>query len=429
MQKAYIEAVQKEADAKAAAAVAKQAAKRKVVDDKIRSAKRSCLANRRLNGGTAVYGDVSAAAKEFGVEYRALRTALEQPGRDDVRAPVLGRPPNVTESQAHFAVQEVEKRAARSRSVTELVLSAALGAMAADNNSAFNSGNGSSQTPSRRTMDRFKNARGLIKVIANETDKARLAAISKPKVQAFFDRYHDKVLMKNIQLEERRRHGNLDETPLSGRGEKLSRRLYALVTKMVMARKKGAAIRTEAIGDGNEVMSFIPFSLADGTVLVKIFLVAADKVNPKWTAPPPRTMKFGSEFLPRMPLDYFEKGDVAVYATECGVMTTEVFEKMLIDYIVPRWRSLIPDGPLCLHMDAPEQHTMSPTLAAFLKEKKIICNFFPHKTSTALQPLDLLFNLKWRAKFRSYVDALITVAQNSHAFLDDKLQALFMRRK
>jgi hypothetical protein len=56
--------------------------------------------------------------------------------------------------------------------------------MAADNNSAFNSGNGSSQTPSRRTMDRFKNARGLIKVIANETDKARLAAISKPKVKA-----------------------------------------------------------------------------------------------------------------------------------------------------------------------------------------------------------------------------------------------------
>ncbi len=130
-----------------------------------------------------------------------------------------------------------------------------------------------------------------------------------------------------------------------------------------------------------------------------------------------------------MPLDYFDKWDVAIYATECGVMTTEVFEKTLIEVIVPRWRSLIPEGPLCLHMDAPEQHAMSPRLARFLKEQKIIANFFPHKTSTALQPLDLLFNLKWRAKFRSYVDALITVAQNSHAYLNDKLQALFMPRK
>ena len=427
---AFIEAVQQEADAKAEAALAKQAAKRKAEDDKIRSAKRSCLEKRRLkNEGRAIYGDVSKTAEEFGVDRRALRTALEQPGRDDVRALTLGRPPNITPAQAHFAVKEIEQRALRSRSIPEPVLAAALGAMAVDNNSAFNSDNGSSQTPSRRTLERFKNARGLIKVITNETDKARLAAISKTKVQAFFNHYNIKVLMKNILLAERRRHGNLDETPLSGRGEKLARRLYALVTKMVMARKKGAAIRSEAIGDGNEVMSFIPFTLADGTVLVKIFLVAADKVNPKWTAPPPKNMKGSSEFLPRMPLDYFDKGDVAIYATECGVMTTEVFEKMLIDVIVPRWRSLIPDDPLCLHMDAPEQHTMSPQLAGFLKEKEIICNFFPHKTSTALQPLDLLFNLKWRAKFRSYVDALITVAQNSHAYLNDKLQALFMRRK
>jgi hypothetical protein len=230
-------------------------------------------------------------------------------------------------------------------------------------------------------------------------------------------------------LQERRRHGNLDETPLGGRGEKLNRRIYALVTKKVLQKRKGSVVRSEAIGDGNEVMSFIPFSIADGTVLVKLFLVAADKVNPKWTAPPPKSMKDSHEFLPRMPLDYFTKGDIAIYATECGVMTTEVFEKALIDVIVPRWRILIPDGPLCLHMDAPEQHTMSPRLAAFLKEKEIICNFFPHKTSTALQPLDLLFNLKWRAKFRDYVDALITVAQNSHAYLNDRLQALFMRRK
>jgi hypothetical protein len=230
-------------------------------------------------------------------------------------------------------------------------------------------------------------------------------------------------------LRERRRHGNLDETPVGGRGEKLNRRLCALVTKNVLKKKRGASIRTEAISDGPEGMSYLPFTLADSTVLAKIFIVSADKMNPKWLAPPPQTLNCCHEFLPRMPLDYFEKGDVAVYCTASGSMTTAVFEKMIMEVIVPQWRKIVPSGPLCLHMDAPESHAMSRELAQFLKTNEIICNFFPHKTSTVLQPLDLFFNMKWRAKFREYVDALITVGQNTHAYLDDRLQAQFMQRK
>ena len=157
--------------------------------------------------------------------------------------------------------------------------------------------------------------------------------------------------------------------------------------------------------------------------------ILAEKMNPKWLAPPPQALKGNHEFLPRMGLDYFTKGDVFVYCTESGVMTTEIFERMLKEAIVPCWRKFVPNCPLCLHMDAPESHTMSKTLAQFLKESEVICNFFPHKTSTALQPLDLWFNMKWRGKFREYVDALIAVGQNVHCFLDDKMQAKFMRNK
>jgi hypothetical protein len=423
--RAFAKMVEAEAAAKLESSIAKAKQKRDARDETIATAKRAILEARRLKG--KVYGDVTAFATMHGIKIRELRTALQARGRA-VRSQ-RGRPSNIQESQSHFVVQEVESRASRSRSMPKIVVQAAIGAIAAINNTPFSSQSGSSSNPSKRTMGRFCKQRGLFNVTANETEKARLDGVSKKQIDSFFKRYKANVLDKNPLLLERRRHGNLDETPVGGRGEKLNRRLCALVTKKVLKKKKGASIRTEAIADSSEVMSYIPFTLADATVLAKIFLVAADKVNPKWLAPPQKTLKSGHEFLPRMPLDYFTKGDVAVYCTANGVMTTAVFEKMIMELIIPRWRMLVPNGPLCLHMDAPESHAMSKELAVFLKTNEIICNFFPHKTSTVLQPLDLWFNMKWRGKYREYIDALITVGQNTHAYLDDRLQAQFMQRK
>jgi hypothetical protein len=424
-QAAFAKTVQAEATLKVQSTIAKAKQKQDANDEKIASAKRAIQEARRKSG--TVYGDVSAYARKYAIKVRELRTALEARGRA-VRSK-RGRPPNIQESQSHFIVGEVESRACRSRSMTKIAVGAALGAIAASNSTPFSSQSGSSSNPSKRTMGRFCKQRGLFTVTVNETEKARLDGVSKKKIDAFFARYKTNVLDKNPLLRERRRHGNLDETPVGGRGEKLNRRLCALVTKNVMRKKKGASIRTEAISDGPEGMSYLPFTLADSTVLAKIFIVAADKISPKWLAPPPQHLKCCHEFLPRMPLDYFEKGDVAVYCTASGVMTTAVFEKMIQEVIVPQWRKIVPTGPLCLHMDAPESHAMSRELAQFLKANEVICNFFPHKTSTVLQPLDLWFNMKWRAKFREYVDALITVGQNTHAYLDDRLQAQFMQRK
>ncbi len=71
-------------------------AKRNAEDAVIRYAKQSCLESRKLNGDKAIHGDVSAFATKFLINRRALRTALDQPGWDDVRAPVLGPPQNAT---------------------------------------------------------------------------------------------------------------------------------------------------------------------------------------------------------------------------------------------------------------------------------------------------------------------------------------------
>jgi hypothetical protein len=269
-------------------------------------------------------------------------------------------------------------------------------------------------------------------VTANETEKARLDGVSKLSIKSFFQRFKAKVLDPNPLLKERRRHINLDETPIGGRGEKRlgMRRMFALVTKKALKQKKGASIRTEAVLDGNEGVSYVPVTLADGRIICKIFIVAAENFHPKWIAAPHFKLATGHEFLPRMSLDYFTQDlDFAIYCSKSGVMTTDIFERMIMQIVVPRARSIVPDGPLCLHMDAPESHAMSGTLARYLKGMNVITSFFPHKTSTVLQPLDLYYNMRWRGKFRDLVDALITVAQNSHAYLDDKMSVQFMHTK
>jgi ribosomal protein L17 len=424
--KAFIQKSESEAAARVEATIAKAKRKQDDHDEQIAKAKRALLEARRLAGGV-VYGDVSSYAKKYDVKYRELRTALDTVGRG-VRSK-RGRPSSIQESQKFFLVKEIEARAIKSRSMPKAAVTSVMAAMAESNNTPFSSQEGVSKQPSKRTMDKFCKQRGLFTVTANETEKARLDGVSKKIIGSFFHRYKEKVLNPNPALLQRRAHVNLDETPTGGRGEKLNRRLCALVTKNVLKKKKGGSIRTQAIADSSEVMSFIPITLADATVLAKVFLVAAGKVNPKWTAPPPQKLKCGFEFLPRMPLDYFTKGDVVVYATPSGVMNTETFEKMIKDVVVPRHRMIVPEGPICIHMDAPEQHTMSKDLASFLKANGVISNFFPHKTSTVLQPLDLYFNKMWRAKYREYIDALITVGQNTHAYLDDRLQARFMTQK
>jgi hypothetical protein len=294
--KAHSEKVKADTDARLQAAIAKSQKKVDARDEIIRSAKRALLTARRLrNGGKAKHGDVQQFADDYKIKREELRTALKQPGLTQVRA-TAGRPPKVTEAQAHFLVKEVESRVRESRAKTRPAVASALGAISHSNADPFQTTRGAAVP--RRTIDRFCKHRGLTRATANETDKARLIGVSKKHISGYFQRYKDKIQDPNLpHVLERRRHGNLDETPQSGRGEKLNRRLYALVTKKALKRLKGGAVRTEAIEDGYEGVSFVPFLLGDGTMLAKIFIVSAEKVNPKWTAPPPQGLATSHEFL------------------------------------------------------------------------------------------------------------------------------------
>jgi hypothetical protein len=198
-QVAFAAQVEAEAATKVEASIAKAKQKRDAHDEQIATAKRALQEARRLHGGV-IYGDISAYATKYKVKYRELRTALDAVGRE-VRSK-RGRPPSILESQSHFIVEEVEARAKRSRSMTRAATSAAMGAIAASNQTPFSAG--VSSQPSKRTMDKFCKQRGLFTVTANETEKARLEGVSKKVIDSFFKRYKEKVLNPNPALLQRR---------------------------------------------------------------------------------------------------------------------------------------------------------------------------------------------------------------------------------
>ena len=418
---------------------AKQSESKHALDLRICKAKRGILQARRIAAkaaGTkivhgalppAIRGDIATYAKNNDITADQLRVSLRSPYSLKARQK-RGRPPKISKAQAHFVKVAVEERAEHDSCVTKEALGGMLGAVAASNQTAYSSSGGAAAVPSKQKVKQFMKRRGLIVASACETEMARIECVSRTIIKGSLDKFK-KLQQKKPLLRERRRCGNLDETPDGNRGEKLNRRMYAITTKKVLKKKGFAQPRTAAIADGNYPMSYCPFQLADSTIVAELFIVATDNTNfATWLKKPPTGMKsMHHEYLPGIALDFFDRQNIGIYASPGGVMTTEIFEKAIKEVIVPSWRRLdgLAEGPLCIVCDAPESHSMSPTLAAFLRDNDVCMHYLPHHTSHYLQPLDLGWNKAWRKAFRAVVDALITVAQNTQAYLDDKLCARF----
>lgn len=418
---------------------AKQSELNHALDKRISTAKRGILQSRRMAAKAAgkevahgalppaIRGDVTRFAKENNITPDQLRVSLRNPYSMKARQQ-RGRPPKVTKAQEHFVKVAVEDRADNDSSVSQEALGGMLGAVAASNQTAYSSSGGAAAVPSKQKVKQFIKRRGLIVASACETENARIESVSRSTIIGSLNKFK-KLQEKNPMLRERRRVGNLDETPDGNRGEKLNRRIYAITTKKVLKKKGFAQTRTAAIADGNYPMSYCPFQLADSTIVAELFIVATDNTNfATWLKKPPTGVKsMHHEYLPGIALDFFDRQNIGIYASPGGVMTTEIFEKAIRDVIVPSWRRLdgLAEGPLCIVCDAPESHAMSVSLMEFLRDNDICMHYLPHHTSHYLQPLDLGWNKAWRRAFRAVVDALITVAQNTHAYLDDKLNARF----
>jgi hypothetical protein len=414
---AYQMRVKKQKLEEAQAEIDKTAAEQEEEDAVLLKAKHSLKEKRRRAGGK-VYGDVAETVKKFEVDRNQLRVAMDQPG--NVLRPKRGRPFTLPSAVEKEMKEELEIRASLNRSANLMDVRVQMAAAA-----SVHGDNYADVLPTEKTVRLMLRRRGLLCRKANVTDKARILC-SKEAVQKTFETLK-KLRQQHPQLNDRRRNGNLDETPNgSKRGEKFfDRTMFAITTRAVILKHRGKQTRTAAIDDGDNVISYVPFLLADGKILCEIYVVSGKHVSPEWTKLPSHRLppEMACEFLPGINRDVFETGHVAIYTSESGSMTQELLKDIFDFTIIPCWRGEpgLRTGPLLCRMDAPKSHRINAAFAALLLEHDIHLLLLPHNSSTLLQPLDNGFNKWWRKHFKRIVANLISVSQNKAFVLDDEL--------
>jgi hypothetical protein len=415
---AYQKRVRSKALEGAQAEIDEAAAEQKVEDAALLKAKHSLKEKRRRAGGK-VWGDIAETVAAFTVDRNQLRVAMDQPG--DALRPKRGRPFTLHPAVEEEIAEEAETRASKNRAMSPKDVGVQMAACAAFGGEAF-----ADTLPSETTVRQFLHRRGLLVRKANVTNKARILC-SVAEVNKAFDKL-ESLRKKMPQLLERRRNANMDETPGgSTQGEKFfDRQMYAITSKAVIQKQRGKQTRMAAIDDGGKnVISYVPFLLADGTIVCEIYIVSGKNVLPSWTALPSRRLpaEMACELLPGIGLDVFELGEVAMYVSDSGSMNAELLCEIWQKTIIPRWRALpgLDDGPLLCRMDAPKSHRVNADFAQLLLLNNIYLLLLPHNSSTLLQPLDNGFNKWWRKHFKRIVANLISVSQNKAFILDDAL--------
>jgi hypothetical protein len=342
---------------------------------------------------------------------------MELPGHE-VRAK-RGRPFTLHSAVEEEIAEEATIRASKNRAISFNDIRVQMAACAPP-------GAGFNQViPAESTVKLFLNRRGLLVRKANVTDKARILC-SKEAVQKHFGDLKT-LRAKHPLLQQRKRNGNLDETPNgSTRGEKFfERQMYAITSRSVIKQHKGKQTRVAAIDDGGNVVSYVPFILGDGEILCEIYVVSGKLIMDRWTKKPGSRLppEMACEFLPGIELGIFERGNVAIYVSDSGSMTAELLRDVFQYTIIPCWRGVpgLASGPLLCRMDAPKQHRVNAEFAKLLLDNEIHLLMLPHNSSTLLQPLDNGFNKWWRKNFKRIVANLISVSQNRSFVLDDAL--------
>ena len=415
---AFQKRVQRKHEAAAEAELAAAAEDQAAADAVLLQAKHSLKAIRRIAGGPK-HGDLAATVDKYRVDRNQLRTAMEQPG--DVLRPKRGRPFTLHSAVEEVIKEEAETRASKNRAMSLQDVGVHMGACAASGGEGF-----ADTLPSETTVRQFLHRRGLLVRKANVTNKARILC-SVAEVDKAFDKL-ESLRAKMPQLKERRRNANMDETPGgSTQGEKFfDRQMYAITSQAVIKKQRGKQTRMAAIDDGGKnVISFVPFLLADGSITCEIYIVSGKNILPAWSLLPSRLLpaEMACEFLPGIDLGVFERGEVAIYVSDSGSMTADLLCEIWEKTIIPRWRSLpgLETGPLLCRMDAPKSHRVNAPFAKLLLDNEIYLLLLPHNSSTLLQPLDNGFNKWWRKNFKRIVANLISVSQNRAFILDDSL--------
>jgi hypothetical protein len=153
------------------------------------------------------------------------------------------------------------------------------------------------------------------------------------------------------------------------------------------------------------------------------------QVKDDWSAPAAWTEpgKAGMPFLPGMSHDHFTNGKTRVFATESGSNNKDLSEYMLITWIIPLWRQIHPEGPLCILQDAPRAHGWTPRLCEFCAKNEVFIIKFPHNSTTMTQCLDVHFFKTFRKHYRDALENLRAAWEYVSGYLDYSFKCRFRK--
>jgi hypothetical protein len=296
-----------------------------------------------------------------------------------------------------------------------------------------------SQRQQKKVLKELRKAHGVVTAVSTATEAKLLYASTDPHI---LNKFHETIQAayevawngcKSIFEAEPNRICNNDEADKNSRmASKSSRKQFAFTTVNRIVASNREQLRHLDMDSGYDGgASANPWLLASGKILAKTPIGKAPPGHdpgPNFTAPPAWTTPAthdGQPFLPGMSRDYFTHGNTRVYCTATGSNNKECMTRMFIDFVYPKWRQLVPEGPLLWAFDSCRAHGWTEELARFCGEHDVHILKLFHNTTTKTQPADCGFNMAWRQVLHELTDNFIAAASFKNGYLTTSMVCAF----
>jgi hypothetical protein len=377
------------------------------------------------------------SVKWFAEQYKCSYFRLWRAVHDHRSVAVVsrGRPPKLTDADLIIANKFIEEADDDEDNFLWHEVCGKLETVAANRGTPYMSGGrpGMCRRQLGRVCKRVKRDADAVIGVGVATDiKRTMSSAHAASIDDFYKGLANGILNENpCLLLEPARWANLDETDVPGRLEKSARRQKVVTTRKKLRRKiaiRGAKarLRHRVLKAGSGKLSGCFTLGGDGAVVCESYLIAGKTVPASILAP----NDDGSDFLPGIPHDAFvDNHALKVYATAKGVMTRPVLSQIIREQIMPLMRQKIPSGPLVLLLDSPRSHKPDLKMLKALQEDDFYLIYLPPCCTHLMQPLDLHWFERLKAKVDAVLANISTVQKSSNAYLDTNLEVAYKRQK
>ena len=439
--KAVLKSQKEQQDSKDALAKAEKrenAAKEKIATAKAEQDRvlNEALAHYRrehVTNGKGPKHSVKWFADKYACSYFRLWRAVDD-GRS-VAAVSRGRPPKLTQADLHIANKFIQEADDDDDNFLWTEVVGKLETIAAGRGTPYISGGrpGLGKRQLRRVCKRVKRDADAVIGVGVATDiKRTMSTAHVASIQKFYLGLANGILKDHpCLLSQPARWANLDETDVPGREEKSARKKKVVTTRRNLRKKSAirgakARLRHRVLQAGSGKLSGCFTLGGDGAVVCESYIIAGKSVSASILAP----NDDDSDFLPGVPHDAFVNNlAVKVYATPKGVTTRAVLSEIIREQVMPLMRKKVPKGPLVLLIDNPKSHRPDLKLLQALQEEDFYIIYLPPCCTHLMQPLDLQWFERLKAKIDAVLANISTVQKSANASLDANLEVAYKRQK